>query len=90
MLGDIGFAPEVSADRTAINLRRCPFRDLAESNPEVVCGAHLGMIQGALAEMGAPISVTRLLPLARPNLCIATLTRTSTVNAPNERAVMPK
>ena len=75
MLGDIGFAPEVSADRTAINLRRCPFRELAESNPEVVCGAHLGMIQGALAEMGAPISATRLLPLVQPDLCIATLAR---------------
>ena len=52
MLGDIGFAPEVSADGTAINLHRCPFRELAESNPDVVCGAHLGMIQGALAEVG--------------------------------------
>lgn len=61
MLCDIGFAPEVSADMTAINLRRCPFRELAEANPEVVCGAHLVMIQGALAEMGAPISATRLL-----------------------------
>jgi len=75
MLGDIGFAPEVSADATAINLRRCPFRELAESNPEVVCGAHLGMIQGALAEMGAPISATRLLPMVQPDLCIATLAR---------------
>lgn len=45
MLGDMGFAPEVSADRTAINLLSCPFRELAESNPEVVCGAHLGMTQ---------------------------------------------
>lgn len=75
MLGDIGFAPEVSSDATAINLRRCPFRELAEANPEVVCGAHLGMIQGALAEMGAPIRATRLLPLVQPDLCIATLAR---------------
>jgi len=75
MLGDIGFAPEVSSDATAINLRRCPFRELAESNPEVVCGAHLGMIQGALAEMGAPVSATRLLPMVQPDLCIATLKR---------------
>jgi predicted ArsR family transcriptional regulator len=75
MLGDIGFAPEVSADRAAINLHRCPFRELAMSNPDVVCGAHLGMIQGALAELGAPISATRLLPMVRPDLCIATLSR---------------
>jgi predicted ArsR family transcriptional regulator len=77
MLGDIGFAPELSADHTAINLHRCPFRELAESHPDVVCGAHLGMIQGALAELDAPVSATRLLPLVQPDLCIITLTRSA-------------
>ena len=81
MLGDIGFAPELSADRTAIKLHRCPFRELAESNPDVVCGAHLGMIQGALAELGAPVSATRLIPMVQPDLCITTLTR-STIETP--------
>ena len=75
MLGDIGFAPELSADGTSIYLRRCPFRELAESHPDVVCGAHLGMIQGALAELGAPVSATRLMPLVQPDLCITTLAR---------------
>jgi len=78
LLGDTGFAPELSADRTAINLHRCPFRELAESNPEVVCGAHLGMVQGALAELGAPVSATRLIPMVQPDLCIATLSRSAT------------
>ena len=78
MLGDIGFAPELSADGTFINLHRCPFRELAESNPEVVCGAHLGMIQGALADLGAAVTATRLLSFVQPNLCIAALTRTPT------------
>ena len=78
MLGDIGFAPELSADGTAIHLRRCPFRELAESNPDVVCGAHLGMIQGALAELDAPVSTTRLIPMVQPDLCIATLHPSST------------
>ncbi len=77
MLGDIGFAPELSADATAINLHRCPFRELAESHPDVVCGAHLGMVEGALAEMGAPVSATRLLPFVQPDLCIITLARTA-------------
>ena len=81
MLGDIGFAPELSADGTFINLHRCPFRELAESNPEVVCGAHLGMIQGALVALGAPVSATRLLSFVQPDLCIATLTRTATATA---------
>ena len=89
MLGDVGFAPELSADGTFINLHRCPFRELAESNPEVVCGAHLGMIQGALVALGAPVSATRLLSFVRPDLCIATLTRTATATAWNNHAVTP-
>lgn len=75
MLSDIGFAPELSADGTSIYLHRCPFRALAESHSDVVCGAHLGMIQGALAELGAPVSATGLLPFVEPDLCIATLDR---------------
>jgi predicted ArsR family transcriptional regulator len=75
MLGDSGFAPELTADRTAINLHRCPFRELAESHPDVVCGAHLGVIQGALADLGAMVSATRLLPFVTPGLCITTLGR---------------
>jgi predicted ArsR family transcriptional regulator len=77
MLADIGFAPELSTDGTSIHLHHCPFRALAESHSDVVCGTHLGMIQGALAELGGPISVTRLLPFVEPGLCIATLDRPS-------------
>lgn len=75
MLGDIGFAPEVSADGTSIYLHRCPFREMARSQPDVVCGAHLGMIRGALAELDAPVAATRLLPFVEPGLCVTTLTR---------------
>jgi predicted ArsR family transcriptional regulator len=73
MLGDSGFAPELSSDGTSINLHRCPFRELAVSNPDVVCGAHLGIIQGALAGLGAMVSATRLLPFVTPGLCVTTL-----------------
>jgi predicted ArsR family transcriptional regulator len=75
MLGDSGFAPELSADGTVINLHRCPFRELAASHPDVVCGAHLGIIQGALADLGDMVSATRLLPFVTPGLCVTTLTR---------------
>lgn len=75
MLGDIGFAPELSADGTSIHLHRCPFRELARSQPDVVCGTHLGMIQGALAELDAPVAATRLFPFVEPGLCVTTLTR---------------
>jgi predicted ArsR family transcriptional regulator len=75
MLGDIGFAPEVSADGTSIYLHRCPFAEMARSQPDVVCGAHLGMIRGALAELDAPVAATRLIPFVEPGLCVTTLTR---------------
>lgn len=77
MLGDSGFAPEMSADGTTLNLHRCPFRELAVTNPDVVCGAHLGIIQGALTELGTMVSATRLLPFVTPGLCVATLTRSA-------------
>jgi len=74
LLADSGFAPQVSADGTVINLHHCPFRELAVTHPDVVCGAHLGIIQGALAELGAPLQATRLVPFVEPDLCITTLT----------------
>jgi predicted ArsR family transcriptional regulator len=77
LLGDSGFAPELSSDGTSINLHRCPFRELAASSPDVVCGAHLGIIQGALAGLGTMVSATRLLPFVTPGLCVTTLTRPS-------------
>jgi len=78
MLGDTGFAPELSADGTYINLHRCPFRELAVTHPDVVCGAHLGVIQGALAQLGTMVSATRLLPFVTPGLCVTTLSRSGT------------
>lgn len=86
LLGDIGFAPELSPDRMAISLHRCPFRELAERHPDVVCGAHLGMIQGALAQLGAPVSATGLLPFVQPDLCIITLSGPGAVPPPGGSA----
>jgi predicted ArsR family transcriptional regulator len=78
MLGDSGFAPELSADGTSVNLHRCPFRELAVTHQDVVCGAHLGIIQGALDELGGMVSATRLIPFVTPGLCVTTLTRSET------------
>ena len=77
MLGDSGFAPELSADGTSINLHRCPFHEMAAEHQDVVCGAHLGIVQGALAELGTQVSASRLLPFVTPGLCVATLTRSA-------------
>jgi predicted ArsR family transcriptional regulator len=49
-LEEVGFAAEVTAgedDATAvIGFARCPFRDLAEAHPDLVCGLHRGLVLG--------------------------------------------
>ena len=74
---ELGFKPEAAGDaeRPRVLLHRCPFREVAESNPEVACSVHLGMLRGALAEMGAPLAATSLEPFVEPALCVAQLAR---------------
>ena len=66
MLDDQGFAPEVDED--GIALRRCPYYDLAEQHPQVVCAVHRGLIAGALEELGSGLDV-ELEPFVRADLC---------------------
>jgi predicted ArsR family transcriptional regulator len=83
-LDEIGFAPELSAAPARapagagreILLRHCPFLEVAEAHREVVCSVHLGLMQGALAEMRAPVTADRLTPFVEPSLCIAGLAGT--------------
>jgi predicted ArsR family transcriptional regulator len=73
LFDELGFMPEAvkESGERKILLHRCPFREVAESNQKVVCAVHLGMLKGALAEMGAPMQATRLEPFVEPTLCIA-------------------
>ena len=75
-LEEIGFAPEAVAEGTRyqLRLRQCPFREVAQNHQEVVCSLHFGLMQGALAQMRAPVTADRLQPFAEPSLCIAYLT----------------
>ena len=75
LFDELGFMPEAveESEERKILLHRCPFREVAESNQKVVCAVHLGMLKGALAEMGAPLQATRLEPFVKPTLCIAHL-----------------
>ena len=54
-LDKLGFDPEleVDDDTVTVGFAHCPFRDLAEVNPELVCGVHQGMVQGFVDELGA-------------------------------------
>ena len=76
---ELGFMPEAveDSDELKVLLHRCPFREVAESNQAVVCAVHLGMLKGALAEMGAPLQATSLEPFVEPTLCVAHLRRSS-------------
>ena len=73
LFAELGFMPEAveSAGGRKILLHRCPFRQVAESNQNVACAVHLGMLKGALAEMGAPLEATQLEPFVEPTLCVA-------------------
>ena len=73
MLDAVGFDPESHVSETGVDvhLRRCPFREVAEKHTEVVCAIHLGLMQGALEEIGAPVTATALTPFVTPHLCVA-------------------
>jgi predicted ArsR family transcriptional regulator len=73
LLDDLDFAPEPSGD--VIRLRHCPFLELAEEYGPIVCDVHLGLMQGALAELGAPLAADALEPFAEPGACVARLRR---------------
>jgi len=68
-----GFAPETDGD--AIRLHACPFGPLAREHGRIVCGVHLGLLRGALDELGAPLDAVRLDPFVAPDLCLAHLAR---------------
>jgi predicted ArsR family transcriptional regulator len=74
-LAEIGFAPEVVPEGEGYRLRlhQCPFREVAERHQGVVCSLHLGLMQGVLEQLRAPVTADRLLPFAEPSVCIADL-----------------
>jgi len=74
-LEDIGFAPELTAEGSGYRLllRQCPFREVAERHQDVVCALHLGLMQGALAQMRTSVTARRLQPFAEAWGCTAEL-----------------
>jgi predicted ArsR family transcriptional regulator len=75
VLDAVGFAPEARTTKqgTEVLLHHCPFREVAEKHTDVVCAIHLGLMQGALEELDAPIDATSLEPFVTPQLCVARL-----------------
>lgn len=74
LLDKAGFEPETPVARgEPVRLRACPFIALARERRDVVCGIHLGMMQGVLRGLGAPSDDVSLEPFAAPDLCLAYL-----------------
>ena len=76
VLNHLGFAPKQNADFARIKLTRCPLLDAARQNPEIICSVHLGIIRGALGELGAnAINIDRvhLAPFSEPGACLLKL-----------------
>ena len=74
IMEELGFAPQAVADGSQYRLclHQCPFREVAQRHQDVVCSLHLGLMQGALAQMRAPGhrgpagAVRRAQPVHRP------------------------
>lgn len=72
LLDELGFAPSPDARAAVIKLRRCPLLEAAHEFPEVVCGVHLGIVRGALDELGNDpdrTERTALQPFSEPGAC---------------------
>lgn len=87
----MGFAPELEAGaeletgtepptgrQRVIRLHACPIRDLARAHRDVVCGVHLGLLQGLLtmatADRPEASALTAgLEPFVEPELCLVRL-----------------
>lgn len=66
VLAELGFAPAPDpTDPGTTRLLACPILDAARAHPEVICGIHAGLVEGALGTDGV-----RLVPFAEPGACL--------------------
>ena len=82
-----GFAPE--RGESELVMHRCPFRELAARYPRVVCSFHAGLIDGALAEIDAPVALDVLEPWTSPTTCVARLVPRREPSAPGGDVRVP-
>lgn len=77
-LARLGFEPETTAadgaaeGGTRIEFLHCPFRELAEAYPELVCNLHRGLCEGVVDQVGGG-SVDEFATLYDPEPCHVTL-----------------
>jgi predicted ArsR family transcriptional regulator len=73
---EYGFRPELRRAKSGqeLVLKRCPFQEVATTYQAVICPLHLGLIRGALAELGTAVEADWLEPFAEPSACVGHLT----------------
>lgn len=47
-----GYDPEIDAEHAEVVLLRCPYAEVAGSDPETICSLHLGIAEGIAEELG--------------------------------------
>ncbi|MFE1292672.1 helix-turn-helix transcriptional regulator [Streptomyces sp. NPDC058751] len=80
---DAGAGADPGADADAdggrdqrLQLHHCPFREVAQRRPDIVCAIHLGLMRGTVEVLRTPLVAESLEPFVTPHLCVATLRRT--------------
>ena len=78
-LDALGFDPAVLRDETeaSVAFTHCPFRDLAETDPDLVCGLHRGMVEG-FVDVAGGARVTRFHSLLDRTPCQVSLALAAT------------
>jgi len=78
-LGQLGFEPALETpsgsapDVSRIEFLHCPFRELAEAYPELVCNLHRGLCEGVVDAVGGG-SISEFATLYDPEPCHVTVT----------------
>lgn len=76
LMAQVGFEPELlDGGEPRVRIHHCPFHEVAQEKPGVVCAVHLGLMQGALEELRAPLEVVGLDPFVTGQECLARLER---------------
>lgn len=72
LMADWGFDPEliVAGDESWVWFGHCPFSELSEANPELVCSLHRGLIEGLLDARGEQTPVEFHDRTAREPCCV--------------------
>lgn len=74
-LGDAGFDPVVDEDALTIDLSPCARAEVSDQERATLCGVHLGLMEGVLAQAGGPLRVAGMVPSCDPATCVVKLTR---------------